>query len=192
MNNYDKYNFIIQYILQYITLQYITMGGGILPVAIKNNQLYFLLGKENDIADTPGWADFGGGNENNETNYQAAIREGVEELNGFLGSVNKMKKVVRNNKILHLKNKRKTYESILFLTKYNEDLVYYFNNNYRFLIKQLPHVKKEHNGLLEKSEIKWFSISDLQREKKYRIFYKEFVHMILKHLPEIKNKIRQL
>jgi len=168
------------------------MGGGILPVAIKNNQLYFLLGKENDIADTPGWADFGGGNENNETNYQAAIREGVEELNGFLGSVNKMKKVVRNNKILHLKNKRKTYESILFLTKYNEDLVYYFNNNYRFLIKQLPHVKKQHNGLLEKSEIRWFSINDLQREKKYRIFYKEFVHMILKHLPEIKNKIRQL
>lgn len=168
------------------------MGGGILPVAIKNNQLYFLLGKENDIADTPGWADFGGGNENNETNYQAAIREGVEELNGFLGSVNKMKKMVRNNKIIHLKNKRKTYESILFLTKYNEDLVYYFNNNYRFLIKHLPNVKKEHNGLLEKSEIKWFSISDLQRETKYRIFYKEFVYMILKHLPEIKNKIRQL
>lgn len=168
------------------------MGGGILPVAIKNNQLYFLLGKENDIADTPGWADFGGGNENNETNYQAAIREGVEELNGFLGSVNKMKKMVRNNKIIHLKNKRKTYESILFLTKYNEDLVYYFNNNYRFLIKHLPNVKKEHNGLLEKSEIKWFSISDLQRETKYRIFYKEFVYMILKYLPEIKNKIRQL
>ena len=168
------------------------MGGGILPVAIKNNQLYFLLGKENDMADTPGWADFGGGNENNETNYQAAIREGVEELNGFLGSVNKMKKMVRNNKIIHLKNKRKTYESILFLTKYNEDLVYYFNNNYRFLIKHLPNVKKEHNGLLEKSEIKWFSISDLQRETRYRIFYKEFVYMILKHLPEIKNKIRQL
>jgi 8-oxo-dGTP pyrophosphatase MutT (NUDIX family) len=168
------------------------MGGGILPVAIKNNQLYFLLGKENDMADTPGWADFGGGNENNETNYQAAIREGVEELNGFLGSVNKMKIMVRNNKIIHLKNKRKTYESILFLTKYNEDLVYYFNNNYRFLIKHLPNVKKQHNGLLEKSEIKWFSISDLQREKKYRIFYKEFVYMILKHLPEIKNKIRQL
>lgn len=168
------------------------MGGGILPVAIKNNQLYFLLGKENDIADTPGWADFGGGNENNETNYQAAIREGVEELNGFLGSVNKMKKIVRNNKILHLKNKRKTYESILFLTKYNEDLVYYFNNNYRFLIKHLPNVKTKHNGLLEKSEIRWFSISDLQRETKYRIFYKEFVYMILKHLPEIKNNIRQL
>ena len=168
------------------------MGGGILPVAIKNNQLYFLLGKENDMADTPGWADFGGGNENNETNYQAAIREGVEELNSFLGSVNKMKKMVRNNKIIHLKNKRKTYESILFLTKYNEDLVYYFNNNYRFLIKHLPNVKKEHNGLLEKSEIKWFSISDLQREKKYRIFYKEFVYMILKHLPEIKNRIKQL
>jgi len=168
------------------------MGGGILPVAIKNNQLYFLLGKENDMADTPGWADFGGGNENNETNYQAAIREGVEELNGFLGSVNKMKKMVRNNKIIHLKNKRKTYESILFLTKYNEDLVYYFNNNYRFLIKHLPDVKKQHNGLLEKSEIKWFSISDLQREKKYRIFYKEFVYMILKHLPEIKNRIKQL
>ena len=41
----------------------IVMGGGILPVAIKNNKLYFLFGKENELDDTPGWADFGGGAE---------------------------------------------------------------------------------------------------------------------------------
>lgn len=165
------------------------MGGGILPVAIHNNKLYFLLGKENDLADTPGWADFGGGNEGNESNYQAAIREGVEELNGFFGSVNKMKKIVRENKIIHLKNKRRTYESILFLTNYNKDLESYFNNNYRFLAKHLPEVKIKHNGLLEKSEIKWFSIDELKKEKKMRIFFKEFIHMIINNSAMIKHKV---
>ena len=37
------------------------MGGGILPVAFHKNELYFLFGLENNMDDTPGWADFGGG-----------------------------------------------------------------------------------------------------------------------------------
>jgi hypothetical protein len=30
------------------------MGGGILPVAIKNDKVYFLFGKENELDDTDG------------------------------------------------------------------------------------------------------------------------------------------
>ena len=29
------------------------MGGGLLPIAIKNNKLFFLFGKENELDDTP-------------------------------------------------------------------------------------------------------------------------------------------
>ena len=43
------------------------MGGGILPCTIHNNKLLFLFGKENKYADTPGWSDFGGGKDGNET-----------------------------------------------------------------------------------------------------------------------------
>jgi 8-oxo-dGTP pyrophosphatase MutT (NUDIX family) len=68
-------------------------AGSILPVCIHKNQLYFLFGKENKFEDSsPGWADFGGGCEPNETPYQTAMREGSEELTGFLGSPSDLKK----------------------------------------------------------------------------------------------------
>ena len=67
-------------------------GGGILPVAIKNGQVYFLFGKENELDDTPGWADFGGGAEDGESSFDTALREGSEEINGFLGSAEQLRK----------------------------------------------------------------------------------------------------
>ena len=77
------------------------MGAGILPTTIHNNKLYFLFGKENKYADTPGWSDIGGGTDNNETYMQTASREGSEELTGFLG----MEKDIKNllNKYKNLK-----------------------------------------------------------------------------------------
>ena len=61
------------------------MGAGILPTSIHRGKLYFLFGKENKYADTPGFSDIGGGQDGNETFLQCAIREGTEELTGFLG-----------------------------------------------------------------------------------------------------------
>ena len=60
------------------------MGGGILPVAIHRNQVYFLFGKENSSADTPGWSDFGGGREGRERPLTTAVREGYTFR--FMGS----------------------------------------------------------------------------------------------------------
>ena len=74
------------------------MGGGILPVAIKNNKIYFLFGKENELDDTPGWADFGGGKEEGESPLDTATREGSEEINGFLGSAEKLREIVKKIK----------------------------------------------------------------------------------------------
>ena len=61
------------------------VGSSILPACVHKGTLYFLFGKENDLADTPGWSDFGGGVEPGEDLFDAALREGGEELTGFFG-----------------------------------------------------------------------------------------------------------
>ena len=85
------------------------MGAGILPIAIKDNQLYLLFGKENKYNDTPGWADFGGGIESSENILDAAIREGWEESSGFLGDPKEMKKKI---------NKPNELEKFVVVKKY--------------------------------------------------------------------------
>ena len=46
------------------------MGGGILPIAIHNQKLYFLFGRE--VQDKM-WGDFGGGREGKETRFQDMV-----------------------------------------------------------------------------------------------------------------------
>ena len=60
------------------------MGAGILPVTIFKGSILFLLGKERYNSDY--WSDFGGSTIPKETIFQTAIREGYEELDGFLGN----------------------------------------------------------------------------------------------------------
>ena len=164
------------------------MGGGILPIAIHNHKIYFLFGKETYDNDTKGWADFGGGKEHNETVFETAIREGGEELNGFLGSDDVLKKRVKLN-MVHVEKSRQ-YSTYLFLIDYNKDLPTYYNNNFRFFASRLPEVKKEHNGLLEKSHIKWYSFEDLRRDKKkFRRFYQEFIDQFLRQQDQIEKKV---
>lgn len=62
------------------------MGGGFLPVTIHNGELYFLFGRENEFADTPGFSDFGGGQDHSESCFTTALREFVEETSGFMGT----------------------------------------------------------------------------------------------------------
>jgi len=166
------------------------MGGGILPVAIKNNKIYFLFGKENELDDTPGWADFGGGKEEGESPLDTATREGSEEINGFLGSADKLREIVKKNKIVTIKFKE--YTTYIFLMDYDEKLPYYYKNNYEFFSRYLPHVKhKKDNGLLEKAKIKWFSYEELKKDKKeFRSFYQNIVDLIIKQEKFITNKLR--
>jgi|TARA_Y100000389_G_C17436394_1_gene505795 8-oxo-dGTP pyrophosphatase MutT (NUDIX family) len=165
------------------------MGGGILPVAIKNNEIYFLFGKENELDDTPGWADFGGGKEEGETALETATREGSEEINGFLGSAEKLRKIVKKNKVVTLKFKE--YTTYIFNMEYDDKLPYYYKNNYDFFSRYLPHVKhKKDNGLLEKAKIRWFSYDELKKEKKgFRSFYQNIVDLIIKQEKIIRDKL---
>ena len=164
-------------------------GGGILPVAIKNGQVHFLFGKENELDDTPGWADFGGGAEDGESSFDTALREGSEEINGFLGSAEQLRKEVKKHKISTLQFK--TYTTYIYMMDYDAKLPFYYKNNYEFFSRYLPHVKhKKDNGLLEKSKIRWFSYDELKKERKnFRSFYQNIVDLILKRQDEITNKI---
>ena len=166
------------------------MGGGILPVSIKNNKIYFLFGKENELDDTPGWADFGGGKEKGESHLDTALREGSEEINGFLGSAEKLRSLVKKNKIATIKFK--DYSTYIFKIDYDEKLPYYYKNNYEFFSRYLPHVKhKLDNGLLEKAKIRWFSFDELRKEKKeFRSFYQNIVELIIKKEKKIKEKLK--
>ena len=77
------------------------MGAGILPVSLHKNNLYFLFGLEENEKK---WGDFGGSKEDNESKMETAVREGYEELNGFLG--NKTDKKYYKSKIQEfIKNK---------------------------------------------------------------------------------------
>ncbi len=165
------------------------VGAGLLPAAVHNGVIYLLFGRENELNDTPGWADFGGGSKPNETPLDIASREGSEELNGLLGSKNELKKVAVRHKIAELKYDN--YTTIVFKTEYDERIEDYYLNNYRFFEKYLPSAKKNpDNGLLEKAEIRWFTFTQLRKMRsKFRLFYRNMVDIILEHEGEIKRKM---
>tara|TARA_B100001758_G_scaffold247149_1_gene264095 strand:+ start:9718 stop:10233 length:516 start_codon:yes stop_codon:yes gene_type:complete len=165
------------------------MGAGILPVAIYKNKLYFLFGKETfDDSGETGWSDFGGASDSTDnTIFDTAVREGEEELNGFLGVGRNFYNRVKTN-IIHVERSRH-YSAYIFLIDYNKELPIYYNNHFRFFSQKLPDIKKEHNGLLEKSHIKWYSFEDMRRERRnFRRFYKSFIDRYLENQDLIVKK----
>jgi 8-oxo-dGTP pyrophosphatase MutT (NUDIX family) len=165
------------------------VGAGLLPAAVHKGTIYLLFGRENELNDTPGWADFGGGSKRNETPLDVATREGSEELNGLLGSQSALKKVAVRHKIAELRFHE--YTTIIFKTEYDEKIEDYYRNNYRFFEKYLPGAKKNpDNGLLEKAEIKWFTFAELKKNRaSFRQFYQNMVDIILEHEDEITRKL---
>lgn len=165
------------------------VAGSILPVAIHKNQLYFLFGKENPMEDSAkGWSDFGGKMENGETPYTAALREGSEELTGFLGDSSGLRKLINSNggvyKCVHPEYK---YHIHMFLIDYDENLPKYYNNNHHFLWKRMNNETLNNTKLFEKIEIDWFSAADMKsRRAQFRPFYRNIVDMLLADIKNIK------
>ena len=161
------------------------MGASILPVTIYNGKIYFLFGKERDIDENPGWSDFGGGTDTNETFIQTAIREGGEELTGFLGNIKSLLTKYGTYNIDYKSEGHGTYRCHIFPINYDhygafECLPYYYNNNQLFLQKRLPKNVIRDTKIFEKTEIKWFSFDELKKNQKYfRSFYQNIVHLIL-------------
>lgn len=165
------------------------MGAGILPTCIHKNKLYFLFGKEHEYCDTPGWSDFGGGTDNNETYMQTAIREGGEELTGFLGSDADLSKMLKRNGTFNIdynSNGHSTYRMHIFKMNYDEALPYYYNNNQRFLQKRLDPAIIKKTKIFEKAQIRWICIDELPRmRKEFRSYFQDIVGIICDKKTEI-------
>jgi 8-oxo-dGTP pyrophosphatase MutT (NUDIX family) len=166
------------------------VAGALLPVALYNNKLYFLFGKENPMEDSSnGWSDFGGGCENKETPYQTALREGGEELTG-LGDGNALEKRIQKSGGVH-KVSMGDYHTHLFPIEYDENLPVYYNYNHEFLWKRMDKHMLNKSKLFEKIEIRWFTEKELRTQKsKFRDFYQKMVENIIADLPAIRQFIR--
>jgi hypothetical protein len=152
------------------------MGGGIIPVTIHKKKVLMLFGQESS---NNKWGDFGGGRENNETHFETAIREGCEELNGFLGCKNSLKNLVRKNMLMKVHHNG--YTTYLFYIPYDKYLPEYFNNNFKLMKERFPKLIDKH-GMFEKKQIKWFNFQELKKNKKhFRSFYKGVLNKVLTH-----------
>lgn len=170
------------------------MGGSILPVTLHNGKIYFLFGKERDIDENPGWSDFGGGTDKGETYIQTAIREGGEELTGFLGSDSDVKKMLNKYGTYNIDYKSEgygTYRCHIFPMQYDHLLPHYYNNNQKFLQKRLDKKIIRDTKIFEKTQIKWFSFDEIKtKHNEFRSFYKNIVHLILGNKSAIEGFVR--
>ena len=168
-------------------------GGGVIPVALHNGDLYFLFGQENDVikdaSKNQDWGDFGGSAKPGESEMDTCVREGAEELNGFFGNKRDFRALLLKNQVLKL-----TYDTRvthLMRVDYDERLPLYFNNNYRF-IKETANLRSiaahPENGYFEKSHVRWFTLADLKRERgAFREYFRAFLDMIAYRAPEIRR-----
>jgi len=163
------------------------VAGSILPVALYKGKLHFLFGKENPMEDSAkGFSDFGGGVNAGETPLNAAMREGSEELSGFLGDKEQLEELItKNGGILHTLTE-KSYTVHIFLIDYDANLPKYYNLNHRFLWDNMDNNYLNDSKLFEKIEIQWFTPEMMkQRRNEFRKFYQEIVNLIIKDVPDI-------
>jgi hypothetical protein len=165
------------------------MGASILPVCIHNGKVYFLFGKERAMDENPGWSDFGGGNEQGESYLETAVREGSEEMTGFLGGIADIRKLLKKHGTFQLEyqaGKYKPYRVHIFPMKYDDKLVEYYNNNQQFLQKKLKPKIIADMKIFEKAQIRWIPMDELKEMRgQFRGFYKNVVDLILSQRKEI-------
>jgi len=165
------------------------MGASVLPVTVHNGKVFLLFGKERDIDSNPGWSDFGGGTDKSETFMETAVREGGEELTGFIGSSDDIRKLLKKYgtvNVDYLSKGYSTYRCHIFPMAYDEKLPFYYNNNQRFLQKRLDPAVIRDTKIFEKTQIQWFDIEELgKRRKEFRDFYRNIIDLILKKKAEI-------
>lgn len=161
------------------------VAASLLPVTIVNGELLFLFGKENEKEDSAkGYSDFGGKKESNESFYACALREGSEELTGFLGDCAAIKKYIRSHGgtfvIDYAPSTNAHYKVFLFYLPYSSDFVSAFNANHAFLWKRMDKDVLCKTKCFEKIRIDWFSVQDIQRrQKEFRFFYVAILDQIL-------------
>jgi 8-oxo-dGTP pyrophosphatase MutT (NUDIX family) len=165
------------------------VGSSILPACVHKGKLYFLFGKENSLADTPGWSDFGGGVDPGESIYDTALREGGEELTGFLGGKDELRLLIKKSGGTYkIVPENSTYNIHIFNLPYSPDLPKLYNANHNILWKRMDKKFLNDTKLFEKIEIQWFSLLDMKKKRnQFRSFYREFVDLLIKDQVQIKK-----
>ena len=111
------------------------VASAFLPIALHKGQLFFLFGKEYPGDNAPGYSDFGGGVEPNETSlYKAGLREFCEETTGFFGNAMQMDKLIKKTGGVY-KVKHDTYHIHIFKMEYDDKVCEYYNNNHKFIFR---------------------------------------------------------
>ena len=164
---------------------------GILPMAKHDGELYFLFGRERRYPkwrDSKLWSDFGGAIDKGETKMDAAIREGYEEMNGFLGSIEDMKRLMHEKLVTVISSTN--YATFIVEIDYSEELANKFATLYDDIYKNDRNKLLKRDGMYEKDMAKWVSYKELQELKKEsRVFYKKNISYIIKYFKYIKNKM---
>ena len=171
------------------------MGASILPVTIHNNKIMFLFGKERTIDENPGWSDFGGGTDKGESYLQTAVREGGEELTGFLGSDSEVRDMLTKYGTYNIDYKSEnynTYRCHIFPMKYDEMLPKYYNNNQQFLQKRLDPKIIKNTKIFEKTQIKWFTFDEMiKKQNNFRSFYRNIIYLIVGNKSGIEGFVKK-
>ena len=128
---------------------------------------------------------------------QTAIREGGEELTGFLGSDADIKHLLTKYGTFDVDYKSDgygIYRVHIFPMEYDPMLPHYYNNNQLFLQKRLDPKIIRDTKIFEKQQIRWFSVNDIMKMKKkkeFRSFYQNVVELILAKKSEIDSFIKK-
>ena len=138
-----------------------TYSAGILPYTIRNNEIYYLLGR--DWRDE-GWSDFGGKSEENDTNdtIKTAMREFYEETMGSVLCKNELE-YDAIKKLAYIRSVTLNGSPYFMYFLFVKDMNYpdFFHKIYDFLNQ----TNISHDKYLEKCEISWVSSYDMRNAK---------------------------
>lgn len=168
------------------------VGAGILPVSRYNKKLYFLLGRENIYErSSPGWADFGGGVEPNQSIWKSAVREAHEESTGMLGTESDIDHQARlDGGVFPITVG--TYHTHLMYMPYDPMLPDRYQTNHDLLWTALDSRKLQSSRLFEKDRIQWFTAAELKKKRRtFRVFFRPIIDVILKQAGEIESYVRR-
>jgi ADP-ribose pyrophosphatase YjhB (NUDIX family) len=156
------------------------------------NCIFYLGRRMEDSA--KGFSDFGGRVEEGETITETAMREGAEELSGFLGNSDQLSERIKKSggvyKITHGSG-NKEYHVHIFYMEYDSKLPYYFTNHHKFVWNKMDKQMLNDSKLFEKQEIRWFNVREMKSNiGEFREFYREIVSLFLKNISNIKKFIK--
>ena len=159
------------------------MGGGVLPVAYHNGNIYFLFSRErlvhNKDKDRGLWSDFGGSTEKGETQFQTAVREAAEESSGILGTRANIRQLIKKH--LAAKIKDKQYSVWVVEVKYDQSAPDVFHEHFKTALRKTPNIVKARNGLFEKDKLRWIKLRDLRRNSHLiRPWYRRFIPKLIR------------